>query len=233
MIIWETKMLTILERNDHESARDYAYRVIRYNILELFLAPGTSVSEKSLCDQLLISRTPVREALLDLSRQKLVDIVPQRGTTVSLIDPKMVEEGHFLRALVEVEVVRQVCRLIDEKAFHQLESNVMMQEYHAGHNALDEFIHLDNEFHKLLFRICDREATYGIVADFQAHFDRERKLSLQFVSIGDLVKDHRAVLDEIKESNGEKAATNMQRHLDHVLIDQKLLIDRFPQYFAS
>lgn len=224
-------MLTILERKDRESARDYAYRVIHNNILELFLAPGTAVSEKSLCEQLSISRTPVREALLDLSRQKLVDIVPQRGTTVSLINPKMVEEGHFLRVLVEAEVVRQACRMIDEKAFHQLESNVMMQEYHGNHNDLDQFIHLDNDFHRTLFRICDREATYRIVADFQSHFDRERKLSLQFVSIKDLVKDHRAVLEAIRKKDEKAAATEMQRHLDHVLIDQKLLMDRFPQYF--
>ena len=72
-------MLTVLERNERESARDYAYRVIRLNIIELYLAPGTGVSESSLCEELQISRTPVREALADLSRQKLVDIVPQKG----------------------------------------------------------------------------------------------------------------------------------------------------------
>ncbi len=226
-------MLHMLERGARESARDYAYRVIRFNILELFLVPGTTVSEKILCDQLSISRTPVREALLDLSRKKLVDIVPQRGTTVSLIDPKMVEEGHFLRELVELEVVRQVSGSIDEKDFHLLESNVMMQDYHGKHNDIDQFIHLDNDFHRTLFRICDREATYKVVADFQAHFDRERKLSLQFVSIQDLVADHKAVLEAIRKGDGSIAATEMQRHLDHVLIDQKLLIDRFPQYFAQ
>lgn len=224
-------MLTILERNERESARDYAYRVIRYNILELFLAPGSSVSEKSLCDQLLISRTPVREALIDLSRQRLVDIVPQRGTTVSLIDPKMVEEGHFLRALVEKEVVRQVCGLIDERTYRLLESNIIMQEYHAKHNAMDEFIHLDNEFHKTLFQICDRLATFWIVADFQAHFDRERKLSLQYVSVSELVEDHRTVLEAIKTGDATIAAEQMGRHLAHVLIDQQLLMSRFPQYF--
>jgi len=226
-------MLTVLERDKHESARDYAYRVIRYNILELFLAPGTTVSEKILCDQLLISRTPVREALIDLSRQKLVDIVPQKATTISLIDPKMVEEGHFLRALVEKEVVRQVCSLIDERTYRLLESNIIMQEYHANHNSTDEFIHLDNEFHKILFQICDRLDTFWIVADFQAHFDRERKLSLQYVSVMDLVEDHKSVLKAIKSGDADASAEQMGKHLDHVLIDQKLLISRFPQYFIS
>lgn len=226
-------MLRLLDRKERESAHDYAYRVIRYNIIELTLAPGVSVSEKSLCEQLQISRTPVREALLDLSRQRLVDIVPQRGTTISLIDPQMVLEGHFLRALVEEAVVRLVCSLIDEHSFHQLESNLLMQEYHAGHNELDEFILLDNEFHKTLFRICKKEATYGIVSEFQAHLDRGRKLSLQFVKINDLVQDHRGVLEAIDAGDADRAALEMKHHLSHVLSDQQQLMERFPQFFSS
>lgn len=226
-------MLIVLERMERESARDYAYRVLRYNIIELHLVPGSVVSEKSLCEQLAISRTPIREALIDLSRQRLVDIVPQRGTTVSRIDPRMVKEGHFLRSLVEVAVVRQVCSMIDERSFHQLESNIIMQEYHANHDDQDEFIHLDNEFHKALFRICNKEATYHVVADFQAHFDRERKLSLQFVSIQELVRDHRAILGAIETKDAECAAKKMDNHLSHVLVDQQLLMMKFPQYFLA
>jgi DNA-binding GntR family transcriptional regulator len=224
-------MLVVSERNEKESARDYAYRVIRSNILELYIMPGTAVSEKSLCDELHISRTPVREALLDLSRQKLVDIIPQKGTTISLIDPKMVQEGHFLRTIVEKEVVALASSTINETWFHTLESNVMMQEYHATHNSVDEFIQLDNEFHKTLFRMCDKEATYSIVTDFQSHFDRERKLSLHYVSMSDLAKDHRKVLDAIQDGDALKAQQAMNSHLGHVLIDQSILMEKFPSYF--
>ncbi len=226
-------MLIVSERNEKESARDYAYRVIRSNIIELHLAPGTGVSESSLCDELQISRTPVREALADLARQKLVDIVPQKGTTVSLIDPKMVKEGHFLRSLVEQEIVAKVASSITEKGFRELESNVLMQEYHAQHNSVDNFVHLDNEFHSILFRLCDKEATYHVVTNFQTHFDRERKLSLKFIPMEDLVKDHRMILETLKERNRPAAKKAMKAHLAHVLVDQKKLIKSYPQYFKT
>jgi DNA-binding GntR family transcriptional regulator len=55
-----------------------------------------------------LSRTPVREALLELSRQKLVDIVPQKNTRVALMDAKMIEQGRFLRDTIEVAVLERV-----------------------------------------------------------------------------------------------------------------------------
>jgi DNA-binding GntR family transcriptional regulator len=224
--------VTVLERLDLESARNYAYRVLRHNIIELKLEPGSTVSEQSLCQLLAISRTPVREALLDLNRQHLVDVVPQRGTMVSLIDPRLVEEGQQLRTLVEREVVKAACRTMDDKAFRHLESNVIMQEYHAAHADYDEFIRLDNEFHRMLFKIVGKEATYQVVHDFQSHFDRERKLSLMHASIPALVQDHRAVLESIRKGDAEEAARLVELHLAHVLVDQQLLMEKFPDYFV-
>lgn len=224
-------MLQLLERKDGENAKNFAYRVIRYNIIELKLPPGSTVSEKILCEDLEVSRTPVREALIDLSRQHLVDILPQRGTKVSLIDLQLVHEGHFLRSLVEDAIVREVCNAIDEQALRQLESNLLMQKYFVENNDIDEFISFDNKFHRSLFEIANKMATYEIVTDFQAHLDRGRKLSLQFVNIKDLVQDHLQILKGIKEKNPEAATSHMRHHLSHVLKDQHELMQRFPQYF--
>ena len=225
-------MLQLLKREERESARDFAYRVIRHNIIELKLPPGSTISEKSLCEQLQLSRTPVRESLIDLSRQHLVDIRPQRGTNVSLIHPELVHEGHFLRALVEEAVVRDVCNMIDDNSLRQLESNLLMQKYFAENNDIDEFISLDTKFHKKLFEIASKSATYQIVADFQAHLDRGRKLSLQFVNIGNLVQDHMNILRGIREHNPDVATEYMRHHLSHVLKDQYELMKQFPQYFS-
>jgi GntR family transcriptional regulator, rspAB operon transcriptional repressor len=225
-------MFIVLERRDRESARDYAYRVLRHNIIELNLTPGSSVSEQSLCNQLAISRTPVREALLDLARQQLVEVVPQRGTKVSLICHRLVEEGYFLRTLVEEAVVRQACMLMDDKYYHQLETNVMMQEYHGKYNDYDEFIRLDNEFHRIIFSICNKDATYRIVTDFQAHLDRERKLSLQYALNPDIIKEHKAVLEAMRKRDPEEAARMMAKHISHVIIDQNRLMEKFPDFFC-
>ena len=78
--------MNLLERLPRETGRDYALRNIKENIISLELAPGSPISENELAAGMGLSRTPVREALIELSRVKIVEIVPQKRSTVSLID---------------------------------------------------------------------------------------------------------------------------------------------------
>ena len=71
--------MKVLDRLSAENARTYALRVLQYNIINLELVPGSTVSENELSAILNLSRTPVREALIELSKVGLVEIQPQRG----------------------------------------------------------------------------------------------------------------------------------------------------------
>ena len=79
------------ERHYAETAREYALRMLKENIISMELKPGAMVSENELAAQLGLSRTPVREALMDMAQYGLVDILPQRGSRISLIDYALVE----------------------------------------------------------------------------------------------------------------------------------------------
>ena len=83
--------MKILERQPSEKARSYAIRVLLYNITALELPPGSSVSENEVSSVMNISRTPVREALIELSRMDLVDILPKRGSFISKIAYRLIE----------------------------------------------------------------------------------------------------------------------------------------------
>ena len=85
-------MLTIMERKKGESARDYVTRVLIDNIVNVHLEPGEKLLENDLSGQLGVSRTPYREAVLALAERQLVHIRPKKGTYVSHIDLKLVEE---------------------------------------------------------------------------------------------------------------------------------------------
>ena len=67
-----------IEKLPKESNRDYAFRVIRDNIIKLVLKPGTMLSEQDLADELELSRTPVHEALQELSKSKIIEVFPQK-----------------------------------------------------------------------------------------------------------------------------------------------------------
>ena len=87
--------MKLLERLPRETGRDYALRNIKENIINLELAPGSQISENELAAEMGLSRTPVREALIELSRVKIIEIHPQKKSTVPLIDYELVEESRL------------------------------------------------------------------------------------------------------------------------------------------
>ena len=89
----------ITQRQQGESGRSYALRTIKENIVRLELAPGSKVSESEIAAGLGLSRTPVREALQELSRERIVEIYPQRGSIIALVDYTLVDEARFMRPL--------------------------------------------------------------------------------------------------------------------------------------
>ena len=74
--------MKIADRHPRENGRDYAMRVIRDGIISLELEPGSVISDRELATEMNLSRTPVREALLELAKVKIVEIYPQRGISL-------------------------------------------------------------------------------------------------------------------------------------------------------
>src|SRR5690554_1585330 len=107
--------MSTTKRQLKESARDYALRLIKESIISLSLIPGSMVSESELSIKLGLSRTPVREALIELSKSQVVEIFPQKGIYISLIDPVLVEEDRFLRLVLEQAMVRMACDVATEE----------------------------------------------------------------------------------------------------------------------
>ena len=97
--------MQLLERLPRETGRDYALRTIKDNIVKLQLAPGSQISENELAAELQLSRTPVREALIELSKVKIVEVYPQKRSMVSLIDYELVAAARFMRYILECAVV--------------------------------------------------------------------------------------------------------------------------------
>ena len=108
------------ERSADESARDYALRMLKKNIVSMAIKPGEMVSEKEIAMQLGISRTPVREALQDLAKWQMVEILPQRGSRVALIDYALVEESRFLRLVLEKAIVELACGMATPQDLYAL-----------------------------------------------------------------------------------------------------------------
>ena len=144
--------MILYEKKDKENGKEYAYRVLKDNIMTLNLKPGELLSEADLSDKLGISRTPIREVLMKLKNEHLIEVKPQTGTYISLIDANLIEEAMFMRHTLEKEVLKAACKNISDEIIMELEKNLFAQKLIADKSdSAIEFHRLDKEFHELLF----------------------------------------------------------------------------------
>lgn len=223
--------MQVTERYPHESGRDYAQRIIRENIIRLELEPGAVISDRELAADMNLSRTPVREALLDLAKVKIVEIYPQKGSVVALIDYNMVEEAQFVRSVLETAVVRLVCAQASEEQARQLKENVALQEFYYQHGSGERLLEMDDEFHKLLFQIAGRMQAYEMMKSITVHFDRVRSLAVAGVKEKLWMSDHKKISEAVEAHDGEEAARLMEVHLKRYKVDENTLREQYPRYF--
>jgi len=225
--------MQITPRGPRETGRDYALRVLKENILCLELEPGSMVSENELALQLGLSRTPVREALMSLSKVRLVEVYPQRGSAVSLIDYDLVEESCFMRRVLECSVVELASQYATKEDKVELEDNIALQERCLRGGRLEALMQLDNEMHHILFRIARKEQTWDIMTSFTAHFDRVRSMALTTANERNLA-DHRAIVRAVADGNAAEARRLMESHLSRYKVDEQALREHYPaSYFKT
>lgn len=223
--------MVLTERYPHERGRDYAKRVIRDKIISLELEPGAVISDRELASWMNLSRTPVREALLDLAKVKIVEIYPQRGSVVAPIDYNLVEEAQFVRSVLEVAVVQLACERATQEQLEQLKENVALQEFYYQHGSSERLLEMDDEFHRLLFQIAGRMQAYEMMRSITVHFDRVRSLAVTAVKEHLWMSDHREIYEAVAAHDQEAARQLMEKHLNRYKVDETALREQYPQYF--
>ncbi len=222
-----------VEKLAGESTRDYASRFLCTNIISLELKPGQFLSETELAKEIGVSRTPLREALIDLNRANVIETYPQRGSMVALIDPDLVEEARFIREVLDISVLEIACDVATDEDIMNLEANVKLQEFYLENYVTDKIFELDNEFHKMIYVMAHKERTYTMKAGMMIHYDRMRALSLITVKDTKIVNDHRLIFEAIKKRDKEEAKKIMKKHLSRYDIDKEEIKKAYPEYYKN
>ena len=223
--------MRLTERLPRETGRDYALRTIRDNIIHLELAPGSMVRENELAAEMGLSRTPVREALIELSKAKIVEIYPQKGSAVSLIDVNLVEESRFMRKVLECAVVELDCAMITPEGLRRLQENVRLQKFYLENYFSETLMELDKQLHKTLFEIAEKSQVYTLMDNIAIHFDRVRNMALSSVKNGKIVQDHEDITSAIAARDATKARALTEEHLNRYKIDVEEIRAQYPDYF--
>ena len=138
-----------------KSLTDLAHDSIRQLIVGGELAMGEQLSEASLASQLGISKTPVREALLRLRADGLIEIQPQRGTFVFSLTPRQVEEICAFREVIEVSAVKLAMEARRPALVRALQANVREMVVARKTGNWKAIRQLDEAFHETIVDLCD------------------------------------------------------------------------------
>lgn len=207
---------------------------LREAILALELVPGTVLARQALAEQFGVSQTPVREALLRLAEEGLVDVFPQHATLVSRIDLRAARQAHFLRRSIELELVRELALRRPAGLVDALRRQIALQQSLAEARQYGDFVAADRQFHQLLYAAADMAALVELVGRVSGHVDRLRRLHLPTAGkTASILRDHRAIVEAIAAGDAAAAQEALRAHLSGTLSAVEEIRQQFPDYVVE
>ncbi|MFK7857793.1 MAG: GntR family transcriptional regulator [Granulosicoccus sp.] len=207
-------------------------RILRSRIIRNDLEPSSSVSETGLAKTYNVSRQPVREALITLVNEGLVEIRPQRGTFVKRINLESVLNGRFVREAVEADIIRMIAKNPDKSLVADLRKQLTEQRKCKA-NSARRFIELDEKFHHTLADAAGMHKVWDFLEATKSQMDRVRFITFEDFPTQTLIEQHQLIVDCIDEGAPGRAQTAMRNHLREVLRVLPLILKRYPQYFDN
>jgi GntR family transcriptional regulator, rspAB operon transcriptional repressor len=214
-------------------AGDHVYAVLREAIVSLELKPGQNLDKQVFAERFGVSRAPIYDAFTRLQAEALVDVVPQRGTSVSLIKISDARENMFLRRAIEVEAVRAITRTISGDHLENLKKNLRYQTAAAENSDAAGFYRFDLEFHAVLFDALGFERVKTVAETARLGLDRVRRLLNTRRRQEITLQEHQIILEALTQRNATAAANAMGAHLDAVMRELELFAAKNPELFVD
>jgi DNA-binding GntR family transcriptional regulator len=202
------------EAADARSLSDQAYYRIRELIVTLELPPGSLVSERELMERLGLGRTPVREALRDLARDRLVEVYPRRGMFVSSVEVRDLAGLSEVRNTLEPRAARLAAERATDTDREEIER--LLAELDGMHDEPSErrLIDLDQRIHRHVYRCAHNPFLEESLNEYYVLTLRIWFLALDRVArLEDAVQEHRELLLAIRDGDGPRAEEAMRRHV--------------------
>jgi DNA-binding GntR family transcriptional regulator len=207
---------------------------LRERIVSLELPPGSLLSRGDVAAGFGVSQTPVRDALMRLEEEGLVDVFPQHKTVVSRIDIAQATQAHFLRRAIELEVARTLAIRGDATLVKRLRTTIARQRIALSAGDYPEFVAGDQAFHRQMYEAADVPGLWEDVRRRSGHIDRLRRLHLPAEGKGEaIVRDHARIVDAIAKGDAEAAQKRVRAHLSGTLAHADAIRARYPEYVAN
>ncbi len=209
----------------HLSLPEQAYQALRRMILNLELLPGEKLVLRDLAERLQMSRTPVREALVRLSTEGLVETIPNKGMRVSVPTTVATREIYEIIAGLEGQAAKLAAERADAAMIDLLDRAVADQEAALAADDIAGWAEGDRVFHGLLLVAADNQRMRELMGYFEGHMQRIRIATIyQRRKPVQSVRDHRALVEAIRARDGERARQIHLAHRDQAFAEHKLIV---------
>ncbi|MEE0945965.1 MAG: GntR family transcriptional regulator [Acutalibacteraceae bacterium] len=200
---------------DHKtvSLADQVYEKIESDILSGKYERGEILTELKLCEELGVSRTPVREALRRLVDEHIIE-EGTRGCTVLGISRDDLRDIYEIRCEIEGLAAYKAAVRITDQEIEKLKELIDLQEFYSSKNDADHIKSVDNEFHYLIYRYSGSNALYTTLMPLHKKIQKYRKSSVENVSRSkESYEEHKAILDALIKRDGALAKEKMALHV--------------------
>jgi GntR family transcriptional regulator, rspAB operon transcriptional repressor len=214
------------------TAASRIYTELRAELVSLKRRPGEVVSEVEIALAYGVSRTPVREAILKLSDEGLVDIFPQSGIFVSRIPLSALPEAIIVRKALEQTTARFAAGLATVSQILSLHAILQRQREADAAGDRDAFHQADELFHATIADVAGYPGIWTLILQVKVHVDRFRQLTLpQKDRMTQVIAEHELVLAAIEAHDPAGAGLAMEKHLERLLGDISATQTVNPEYF--
>ncbi|MGO4488930.1 GntR family transcriptional regulator [Microbacterium sp. 2RAF4] len=198
-----------------ESLGAQVARVLRHRIVRGELAPGARITEEALAEEFSVSRGPVRDALTQLSFEKLVEVQRPRGVYIVGLTRDDVDQLYSLRGALEQLALSRAMRVSDDARWKGMDAAVarMGEAADAGDHAA--FVTADLEFHSQIYALADHPRLEGAWNQYLPTFTALLEVTINHdEDLHESSSDHVKLLEVMRSGPPSQAATVLSEHLD-------------------
>ncbi len=210
------------------------FDILRQAIVQQKFRPGHLLSEAEMAKKIGVSRQPVREAFIKLADIGLVEIRPQRGTLVTLISSKEMENARFLREVIEVAIVRKLALVVKDEDVQRLREMVHELETIRQTGDVTRILESDEAFHVRMAELADCAYAWRILENLKTNIDRVRYLTmLAGGTVEKIVSQHHAIVDALATRSPDLSEAAMRIHMADIIYSLPSIVAAHPDLFID
>lgn len=205
--------------------KELVYARLREAIIDGSFAAGEPLREAALSERYGVSKTPIREALVRLQQDGLVEIAPYRGARAKRYSPSDLHEIYAAREILEAECVRRAATEPDPAVMALLHDNLERTERSLASGDFNDVNAALDDFDDILFAQLKNSLLDEIQAKLSAHLQRIGRLGGSDARFGASLDQHRKIVAAIEAADPTAATKLLREHLHSVMENQAAHLD--------